>query len=169
MDSLPVALVGGLVGGTIAALIGGIFGLLLQRGQHRHEQTMAQEKRLQDRRARAYERALEHAYRLATWAERTKPLMGPGPEPPPPVPDEDMWRLNALTAAHASREVQTLLLAMSDAARKFQAAAWALEAEQRAPRAQDSGWREVMQTRDAFLLAVRALADRLGAELRGEA
>src|SRR6266508_3022155 len=78
MDTLALALVSGLLGGGAVAVIGGLITLVVQRRDHAarraevaagqdHERTMAREQRLQDRRARAYERALVQAYRLDSW------------------------------------------------------------------------------------------------------
>lgn len=100
---LGVALIGGLVGGTVAAIIGGYITLQAQGRQHTHEREMAREARLQERRARAYERILEHLYRLDAWVSRTAPLIEPAPDPPPPLPEEELFRLNALTAAYLER------------------------------------------------------------------
>src|SRR6266508_3022157 len=92
MDTLALALVSGLLGGGAVAVIGGLITLVVQRRDHAarraevaagqdHERTMAREQRLQDRRARAYERALVQAYRLDSWVERTEPFIGPAPDP----------------------------------------------------------------------------------------
>jgi hypothetical protein len=163
------------------AVIGGLITLVVQRRDHAarrnelatsqvHERAMAREQRLQDRRARAYERALVHAYRLDTWVERTEPFLGPVPDPPPPLPDEEVWQLNALTAAHASPEVQALALAMSKVAGTFNVAAM-MVADERAghPAGQDVPPRvQLTEARTAFHASVRAFAERIGAELRGD-
>lgn len=170
MEQLGIALVSGLLGGAAVGVIGGLITLVVQSREHANQRAMAREQRLQDRRARAYERALEHAYRLNDWVERTEPMIGPKPEPPPPLPDEELWRLNALTAAHASPEAQELTRAMSDAARRFQVAAWRVrdERESRTPAADPPAWTVLMESREAFYAAVRTFADRLSAELRGD-
>jgi hypothetical protein len=181
VDTLAVALVAGLLGGAAVAVIGGLITLVVQRRDHAarraevaggqaHERVMAREQRLQDRRARAYERALMHAYRLDTWVERTEPIFGPVPDPPPPLPDDELWQLNALTAAHASPHVQALTLEMAGVARTFSVAAM-MVADERAghsagqavpPRVQ------LVEARTKFHAVVRAFADRIGAELRGD-
>jgi hypothetical protein len=181
MDTIAVALVSGLLGGAAVAVIGGLITLVVQRRDHAarraevasaqtHERAMAREQRLQDRRARAYERALVHAYRLDTWVERTEPMIGPVPDPPLPLPDDEVWHLNAVTAAHASPEVQALTLAMSTAARTFNVAAM-MVAEERAghPTGQPVPPRiQLTEARTAFHASVRAFAERIGAELRGD-
>ena len=106
MDTLLVAVVGGLLGGTVGALIGGLLSLVQQGREHSnrrseaeaeqaHERRMAVEQRLQDRRARAYERILEYAYRLTLIVDRTEPLIGPTPEAPAWAGDEELLKLNA--------------------------------------------------------------------------
>src|SRR6266508_5485762 len=181
MDTLALALVSGLLGGGAVAVIGGLITLVVQRRDHAarraevaagqdHERTMAREQRLQDRRARAYERALVQAYRLDSWVERTEPFIGPAPDPPPPLPDDEVWQLNALTAAHASPEVQALALAMSQVARTFNVAAM-MAADERAghPAGQAVAPRvQLTEARTAFHASVRAFAERIGAELRGD-
>jgi hypothetical protein len=113
METIAIALVSGLIGGAAVAVIGGLITLVVQGREHRaraaevaagqdHEKAMARERRLQERRAGAYERMLEHIYRLDTWVERTEPLIGPAANPPAMLADEELFKLNAITAAHAS-------------------------------------------------------------------
>jgi hypothetical protein len=68
---LAVAVVGSLVGGTIAAIIGGLVTLRVQDREHVHERKMAREARNQDRRATAYVELLETTFRFGLWVDRT--------------------------------------------------------------------------------------------------
>jgi hypothetical protein len=171
MEPLAVALIGGLAGGTIAAIVAGLITLVSQSREHAHGRTMARDARTQDRRNRAYEMGLVHAYRLEAWVDRTSPVLGPAPDPPPLLPDEDMFKLNALTAAHASDEVKVAVSAMSEAARKFQVAAWRVAAEREHPgstgiKEGESAWTMMEAERTAFREALRAFGDRVNEELR---
>lgn len=172
MDTLVVALVGGLVGGTVAALIGGYVTLQVQGRQHEHERAMAREARLQERRVRAYELALEHAYRLEAWVARTEPFFGwvGAPGPPEPLPDEAMFRLNALSAAHASAAVQAVARAMTQAAHRFETAAWRVRAERESPlKTEEPGptaWTDLEAKRTAFHEALAAFSERINEDLR---
>ena len=167
MDALGVALVGGLAGGTIAAIIGGIVTLRAQGRQHAHELEMARQARVQDRRAAAYEAALEHGYRIEAWVARTLPIIGfeNDPKPPEQLPDEAMFRLNALSAAHASPQVKDLARAMTKAAVHFQSRAWMVQAEREHPTERRSGWEELEAARSAYRDALTALGEQINREL----
>jgi hypothetical protein len=177
---LAIALVGGLLGGAFAAVVGGIITLTAQRREHRarsteadasrkHELRLAHEARIQDRRAAAYERILLHVYRLDTWVQRTEPMMGPKPDPPEDASDDEMYAVNAITAAHASPEVQRLVEEMSLRAREFQVDVWRLRHEKATGRdtpGMPPAGLELHKHREAFYAAVRALAEQINAELR---
>jgi hypothetical protein len=178
MDGLVVALLSGLLGGAAVAVVGGLITLVVQRRDHKaraaeaattqaHERAMAREARLQARRERAYVRILEHCYYLATWVDRVEPFIGPTPDPPPPVPDAELWRLNALTAAHASADVRRLTLALKTAASHFNAGAgWAATDRQRLGAVSTEAREMLTSGRDDLRATLDTLADRINDELR---
>ena len=71
-----------------------------------HDREMAQEARRQERRGTTYVEVLTALHHLMTAIDRTSPILvvGKPPDPPPPPGDPELWRLNALTAAFASRD-----------------------------------------------------------------
>jgi hypothetical protein len=129
---------------------------------------MARAARLQERRTRAYELALDHAYRIEAWVARTEPIISfeGDPGPPEPIPDEALFRLNALSSAHASADVQDLARAMTRAAQHFQSRAFMVRAQRQHPTGDGSKrWQELEAARAAYREALAAFGNQINAEL----
>jgi hypothetical protein len=140
---------------------------------------MAREARRQDRRATAYLELLTALFHQIAHVERTVPVIGPAAEPPPPLGDPELFRLNALASAFASRDVQELVNAWTQRQREFYAATWLL-GEVRAdpgPRPSDTKarfdvseaeqWQKVEAIRKDLQERLTAIGDRVNPELEG--
>jgi hypothetical protein len=81
------------------------------REEREHSRLLAQEAGQQERRGDAYVEILAVLQRFLTGVDRTEPIMTSGEptKPPPPLKDEDLWRLNAMTAAMASKNLQDMV------------------------------------------------------------
>jgi hypothetical protein len=85
------------------------------------------------------------------------------------MPHEAMFRLNALSGAHASADVQAAAIAMTRAAQHFQARAWRLRAAREHPGSDPDMlaiWNEMDAARTAFRAALEAFAQLVNRELR---
>jgi type II secretory pathway pseudopilin PulG len=166
VDGLLIAVVGGLVGGALAAVIGGLFALRQQRQQHEHELVMANVARVQARRQRAYEKLLTVAYRIDTAVGRTEPFWGPVPDPPPPIPDEAAFELQALASAYASPPTQETFREVTHAARRFQLAADQVRYARSHLEGQEAI--DARQEMDAARVAVQSAIEELGRRMNTE-
>jgi hypothetical protein len=94
---------------------------LLSRGSRVQAEKMAREARQQDRRGIAYVELLTALQQLITGVERMAPILvaGSPPDPPPPLGDPELWRLNALTAAFASKDLQEMVRAWTRTQNEF--------------------------------------------------
>ena len=170
MDALLIAVVGGLVGGALAAVIGGLFALRQQTQQHEHERAMANTARIQARRQRAYEQILAVAVRAQIGVDRIEPLIGPVPDPPPPISDKAVSKLTALAAVHASKPVQEAVHEFNRAGRRFELAVPQYRFARDRLEGQEflDAHQEMDGARAAFRSAVEELGSRMNADLAGE-
>jgi len=168
METAVVAgLIGALSGAAVASIISAIAENRRQKTANAHELAVAREQRGQTRMERVYERVIEEAFRLETWAARTLPILEPAPDPPAPLSDHDLFRLNALVGVYASDQVQKLTRSLSDAAREVQGLAWQADFEKKRGRPVDHS--EWMPAQQAVREAVQELVRRTNAELRSGA
>jgi hypothetical protein len=150
------------------------------REDREHDRELARVARRQARRGPAYVDLLTALQRLMTGVERTVPIFTAGtpPDPPKPMSDRALWRLNALTAAFASDDLQEMVRAWNKRADEFYAEAWLLK------RIQDYGvgrppsevkaaygageveqWKKVESVRRDLREKVEAIGKRVRSEL----
>ncbi len=170
MEPFAIAIVGGLIGGTVAAVITGLFGLRQQGQEHQHQRAMATETRLQERRQRAYEQILTVAIHAETITSRIEPLVGPTVDPPGRLADDTAARLSALATIHGSQPVRDAVDAFNRAGAKFDEAVDNYrQGRTRLEGSQLTAAREPMEAaRVALGETVRLLGDRMRADLQGE-
>jgi hypothetical protein len=90
------------------------------------------------------------------------------PDPPERISDEELRRLNTITALHASSAVQEATRSMSGVLRRFQAAAFVLDAERKAaarPAEILQHWEAVEAEREVFSVALETLRSLAADEL----
>jgi hypothetical protein len=146
----------------------------------RHDRELAQEARRQERRATAYVDLLTALNHQLTQVERTAPIFvaGTPPEPPPPLGDPELFRLNALTSAFASKDLQDLVSIWTRRQIEFYNDVWYLRRVQEhqqhhAPSVTKAGfgtteveqWQKVEATRQDLRDRLRAVGDRVNCEL----
>jgi hypothetical protein len=147
-----------------------------------HARAMAQEARRHDHRAAAYIELLTALNHLLDRVNRTSPILETNPphEPPPPVSDDDLWRLNALTAAFASPDLQDMVREWSQVQSDFYAAVWYLHQVQqhqdRRPATDTKAkfgvdevdqWRKVEAIRQDLRDRIDAIGKQVNSELEG--
>jgi hypothetical protein len=111
-----------LTGGGLVALGGLAVALtdaLRDKNRCRHERQLAGEARRQDRLEQAYLELGIYLARHEDWARSVRPFWGQPPAPDP-LPPGERWRIQALVTNCGSAEIQRLLGAWAEAARKIE-------------------------------------------------
>jgi hypothetical protein len=164
---------GGLVvlGGFADALINA----LRDKSRHRHEKGLAREARQQDRLEQAYLELGIYLARHGDWARSVRPFWGQ-PTAPDPMPPGERWRIQALVTGYGSPEVQRLLGAWAEVARKIENADQVIglagRARGPAPELEQEAHRERMALEDyrkALYEAAEDVRAQMNAELAGRA
>lgn len=105
----PVVGVAG-IGGTVWAAINGRNATdRARRDEHVHQEAMAREARIQERRADAYVEALRLMHMVGEWAQRLRPAIEVEPMPPMPLPSqEEQVQVWSLIDVHGSSSCKEL-------------------------------------------------------------
>jgi hypothetical protein len=165
------------VGGVMASLLTSWLQDWRDRRRYRHELTMAREARLQTRLEQAYIELLLYLSNLGDWAESVGPFRGQPPEPEP-LTEEQHRRIDALMAAHGSRQVHRLLREVNARASRIQAADHTIRAVEGSKNPGQQAGDETLETlreheampgyKEALAKAIDALQEQVRLELRGE-
>ena len=111
-----------LTGGGLVALGGfavALTGAVRDHSTHCHEKELAREARRQNRLEQAYLELGIHLARHEDWARSIRPFWGKPPAPDS-LPPGERWRTQALVTNYGSPEVQRLLGAWAETARKIE-------------------------------------------------
>lgn len=163
-----------LTGGGLVALGGfavALIGVTRDKSRHRHEKELAREARRQDRLEQACLELGIYLARHEDWAWSVRPFWGQPPAPDP-MPPGERWRIQALVTNYGSPEVQRLLGAWAELARKIENADQVIGLADRtrgpAPELEQEAHTERMALEDyrkALYEAAKDISARMNAEL----
>jgi hypothetical protein len=165
MDELDVAFAGVLTTGFLG-VVGFVTNYLTGRAERRHARQLAQDERLFEKRAAAYEELLTQAHRDMLSMERNYPMLGPAPAAPPEIDDLEWIALRSRILSYGSAEVLKRLDAYMEKVAGFIAVARTskmMEAQGR--QTPPEPYVELEQIRSEARELLKALANQINEEL----